>query len=392
MLPWLLLLFLGGVSLVGFYLLYQHTRALREQILYAESAQRQATSQYRQALQLRDSLFNAITDGVLLLDENQRIVLMNQAAETLLDGNLTGETLIVATRHYELDTLVQNARLDDQDTNEKQIELNEYMIRARVFPIQTMDGRLSILILRDETMLRRLSRARRDMVANISHELRTPITTISLLVDTLLGGAMDKKKNMRKMLKDIQRETATLTQLVQEMRDLSLIESGQMPVKLTASSLSSIVYDGIDSLASLAENKEQTLQIDIPEALVVLADANQLQRVLKNIVHNAIKFTPIGGTIRVWAEIGTADDEVQLGIQDTGPGIAKENLDRIFERFFQENRARSDGTGLGLAIARHIILAHGGRIWAISAPNAGTCFYFTVPLEVNQTKTLQETV
>ncbi len=381
MLPWLLVLVVAGLGCALGYALWQQNQALHAQILLAESGQRQADTQRTYAIQIRDHLLEAISDGVLLLDTQQRVLLMNSAAEALLDGDLTGETLIAATRHYELDTLVQNARPDDQDTNEKQIELNDYQMRARVFHLQTIDGPLSLLILRDETTLRRLSRARRDMVANISHELRTPITTVSLLVDTLLNGAMDKKKNTRKMLRDIQRETATLTQLVQEMRDLSLIESGQMPVKLMPTPLESLVHEGIEPLESLLENKEVTLDISLPEGVIVLADASQVQRVLKNIVHNAIKFTPEGGKIQVWAEVVPGDDELKIAVQDTGPGIAKENLDRIFERFFQENRARSDGTGLGLAIARHIIRAHGGRIWAQSVLDSGTCFYFTIPLE-----------
>jgi two-component system phosphate regulon sensor histidine kinase PhoR len=236
-----------------------------------------------------------------------------------------------------------------------------------------------VLTLRDVTELQRLERSRREMVFNISHELSTPITAIGLLADTLLNVAeKEKPRRLRKMAKDIRRETDTLTQLVQEMRDLSLIESGQMPVRLTASNLLSIVQSSIEPLLTLVESKNQTIDMAVPEDVYVLADELQIQRAIKNILHNAVKFTPEGGQIRIVAT--RHDNEAVLAVSDDGPGIPVDDLPRVFERFFQVDRSRREGTGLGLAIVRHIVMAHGGRTWVESVEGEGSTFYIALAL------------
>ena len=196
-----------------------------------------------------------------------------------------------------------------------------------------------------------------------------------LVVD---GAAQGKVKKSRKIASEIRREVNTLTQLVQEMRDLSLIESGQMPVRLTPDNLLDIITAGVEPLLTLAENKEQTITIDVPGDILVLADDLQIRRAVKNIVHNAVKFSPNGGQIHITAT--TTEDEAIIAVKDTGPGIPAADLERIFERFFQVDRARRTGTGLGLAIVRHIVLAHGGRVWVESVEGAGATFYFALAL------------
>ena len=162
------------------------------------------------------------------------------------------------------------------------------------------------------------------------------------------------------------------------MRDLALIESGQMPVRLTPSDLTEIVQQTVDQLMPLVENKQQTITVDVPQGTCVLADDLQIRRALKNILHNAVKFTPEMGLIEVRATISA--DEVIIAVKDSGPGIPPEDVPRLFERFFQVDRARRNGTGLGLAIVRHIVLAHGGRTWAESAPGEGATFFLTLAL------------
>lgn len=363
---------LGGI---GFYF-WRATRKLEEQLLLAESENRSLQEQLQTATLLRDNLLQALPSGLLVLDSQQRIIYTNPAAEALLGQDLVGKTLIAATRHLELDSLTQKAPNGSSEPIEKTIEIGQKYINARAMRFKTVRDSMTILSLIDETELRRLGRARREMVANISHELRTPITTISLLAETLMGELGGKSKAARKMVKDIQREAATLTQLVQEMRDLSLIESGQMPAKLTPTNLSTIIQNSLEPLMSLAERKEQKVNVELEQDYIALADADQIQRVLKNIIHNAIKFTQNGGTITISAQAN--DEEITLSVRDNGPGIAEENISRIFERFFQASLSRSDGTGLGLAIARHIVLAHGGKIWAESSPGQGATFYFTL--------------
>ena len=262
---------------------------------------------------------------------------------------------------------------------ERRVEFGPRLLDARVITLQDGAESIQVLALRDVTELQRLERARREMVSNVSHELSTPITAIGLLADTLIDMAdKEKPKRVRKMAADIKREADTLSQLVQEMRDLSLIESGQMPIRLTPTRLLDVAKASVEPLEALAEGKQQTITIDVPDDLMILADSFQLQRALKNILHNAVKYAPVEGEIVVNAT--TSGEEAILSVKDNDPGIARDDLPRIFERFYQADRARRSGTGLGLAIVRHIVLAHGGRVWAESTPGEGATFYIALAL------------
>jgi two-component system phosphate regulon sensor histidine kinase PhoR len=330
-------------------------------------------------LAIHNLILEVVPVGILVLDTQATITLTNASAEFLLGANLRGKTLRQATQNPEFEALFIDLMANPTKGLERRFEHDRRILH--VWAKFTPDEQTVVLTLQDETELYRLSRARREMVANISHELRTPITTISLWVDTLLDGEMIKNKKIRKILKDIRRETATLTQLAQEMRDLSLIESGQMPVKLLPTPLEPIVAACVHSLRPLAESKEQEIEVVLGGGWVVLADAAQLERVLRNLLHNAIKFTPNKG--RIWVGARQQNDELTVYVRDNGPGLAPENLARVFERFFQADLARTDGTGLGLAIARHIILAHGGNIWVESKAGQGATFLFTLALAMD---------
>lgn len=376
----LVAIIITGASLYAAWRTQQQMADLRTQMAFGErelQAMRSATDDREK---LYDTLVQLVVDAVLILDAQQRVTMANVMAEKIFGTELVGKTLIGATRLPELERFVTENGYGNGDEDDTPERLMEYpgeptrILRARFVKV----GKQLIILLRDETELQRLGRARREMVANISHELRTPITTIGLLADTLLTGVLKKSKRSRKMVTEIRREVDTLTQLVQEMRDLSLIESGQMPVKMMPENLADIVETSIEPLRSLAERKNQAFTVHTPPEHRVLADASQMQRVIKNIVHNGIKFAPEGGFIDLSAELD--GDEVRVAISNNGPGIAREDLPRIFERFFQADRARSDGTGLGLAIARHIVLSHGGKIWAESTTNEGATFYFTLPV------------
>ncbi len=262
---------------------------------------------------------------------------------------------------------------------DQRIELDRHIFHARMVASANQQHPFEILVLRDVTQIQRLERARREMVSNITHELNTPITAIGLLADTLLNlTEQGKTKKTRKMAHDIRREVDTLTQLVQEMQDLSLIESGQMPVRLMTTDLRQIVHTSVEPLLALAENKRQSITIDVPQDLLVLADERTIQRAIKNIVHNAVKYTPLGGRVQIAAT--TTVDEAIIRVSDNGPGIPATDLPRIFERFYQVDRARRDGTGLGLAIVRHIVMAHGGRAWAESVEGQGATFFVSLAL------------
>ncbi len=390
MLPWLIALLAVVVAGVLWLSLRRTRRELQtcsDRLAHLEQAHAHHTDRGR-ALQY--ALMKSVEDSLLILDGDLTIVEANPAAQRLLGAELSGKTLLEATRQPDLEALVFDARRVGNEVVERRIEFEEHRIlHARALALPPTAGEMAIVTLRDVTQLQRLERARREMVSNITHELSTPITSIGLLADTLLTFAeREKPKRIRKMAKDIRRETDTLMQLVQEMRDLSLIESGQMPIRLTPSAVRPIVTRTLEQLESLAENKEQTIEVNVPDDLIVLADEIQMQRALKNIVHNAIKFTQQGG--HIWISARSEGTEAIISVADNGPGIPAEDLPRVFERFFQVDPARRDGTGLGLAIVRHIVRAHGGRTWAESAQGQGATFYIALPLAdiaLNDTET-----
>ena len=379
MLPWIIAILALLSTLVLAVLVKRLHAEARVAAAHGAHLQQEHAQAMARAELLKTGMMKGVEDALLILDTNLTIVDANPATQRLFDEELIGKTLMSALRQPDLEALFRDARLVRSETVERRIELNHRIFHARAVVLPASGLELGIITLRDVTQLQRLERARREMVSNISHELSTPITSIGLLAETLLSVAeREKPKRLRKMAKDIRRETDTLTHLVQEMRDLSLIESGQMPIRLMPSPLLPVVASTVEQLESLAESKQQAVTVDVPADIVVLADDAQIQRALKNIVHNAIKFTPTGGHIHIAARRSGA--EAVLAVSDDGPGVPPEDVPRVFERFFQVDRARREGTGLGLAIVRHIVRAHGGRTWAESVEGEGATFCFTLSL------------
>lgn len=230
--------------------------------------------------------------------------------------------------------------------------------------------------------LRRADTVRREFVANVSHELRTPLASLKALAETLEEGALEDPPAARDFLAQMHVEVDSLTQLVQELLELSRIESGQAQLRPERVTPATLLQTAARRLRRQAERLGVTLEVQSDETLPVLhADPHLIERVLLNLIHNALKFTPSGGSVQL---SGAPHPEgVCLTVQDTGSGIPPEELDRIFERFYKVDRSRaSRGTGLGLAIAKHIVQAHRGRIWAESAGEGhGSAFRFTLPLE-----------
>ena len=322
-------------------------------------------------------------DVLLLLDTEQHIVAVNDAAEQLFGRPpQPGEGLLAYTESYELESMVLDAISYQEEDFEEQITISRRPYRTRVRTMGTGSDRLIGLAMEDVTDLVRLSRARRDMVANISHELRTPIANIRLIIDGLFHeGEKPKGKASRSALKDIARETDSLLWLVQELYDLSMIESGEAILRMIDVPLLPLVQEAIERMEDQSMHKQLNLYIDVPDTLVVLADRDQVRRVLMNLTHNAIKHSPEGGTISINA--AAQNDDVVIGVIDEGPGVSEEHVQRVFERFYQIDPARSrgEGSGLGLAICKHIVEAHDGRIWAESNKQApGGRFFFTLPL------------
>lgn len=320
----------------------------------------------------------ALTQGpphpLLVTAADSTIQLANARAREVLGHNLIGQTVIEATRSHEIDGVVQTA-LNQQQITEQPVTWNMRPYFVRVVPI---DGSGAVVVLEDQTELHRLERVRRDFVANVSHELRTPLASIRLLIETLLAGAKDEPEVANRMLNQVIGEVEALTQLAQELLDLSLIEAGQMPMKLARADLREVIDEQLYHFEPQAQQKQIALNNAAPIGLWADIDRKLIGRVLGNLVHNAIKFTSKNGQITIGAEAST--EKITVSVRDTGAGIPTEDLPRIFERFYKVDQARGkSGTGLGLAIARHVVEAHGGKIWAESKPGQGAVFFFTVP-------------
>jgi two-component system phosphate regulon sensor histidine kinase PhoR len=321
-----------------------------------------------------NAMLDAPPQVLLVIDRGGGIVRANSRAKEMLGASVVGRTIIDATRSHEIDAVVQST-LSQQRVEERPVTWNAKPYFARAVP--SSDGG-AVLALEDQADRLRLERVRRDFVANISHELRTPLASVRLLIETLLNGALEEPETATRMLNQMLGEVDSITQLAQELLDLSMIESGQMPMQMTHADLGEIVAEQIIHYEPLAQQKQIVVKNDVPEDMIVEVDRKMIGRVLGNLMHNAIKFTPDRGRIAIAA--ASADDKITVSVADTGVGIPLEDLPRIFERFYKVDRARDkSGTGLGLAIARHVVEAHGGRIWAESVEGKGAVFYFTLP-------------
>ncbi|MBC7261766.1 MAG: PAS domain-containing sensor histidine kinase, partial [Chloroflexi bacterium] len=297
-----------------------------------------------------------------------------------------GRSFVQVARQHRVIELVRHSQEAGQE-KEETVELRRQgpFLRVIATPIRGGGMEGTLVILQDLTQIRRLETIRRDFISNVSHELRTPLASLKALTETLRNGALEDKEAALRFLSRIETEVDSLTQMVNELLELSRIESRQVPLQLTATAVAEIIVPPVERLRPQAERAGLSLAITLmPDLPRVQADIERAQQIITNLVHNAIKFTPPGGQVTISAEV--VGDEMVICVRDTGVGIAAEDLPRIFERFYKADRARSGGgTGLGLAIAKHIVQAHGGRIWAESGGEGrGSMFYFTLPLWKNR--------
>jgi two-component system phosphate regulon sensor histidine kinase PhoR len=237
-------------------------------------------------------------------------------------------------------------------------------------------------VFHDLARLKRLESARQEFVANVSHELRTPLSLIKGYVETLLDGAKDNPEVATKFLLTIERNAERLKLLIEDLLAISELESGRVTLNLQSVQLNSVVAKVLEDLRSRAQARGIHL-LDHTPPIQVRADPIRLEQVLGNLVDNAIKYGRSSGNVIVGAR-EAEDQQTELFVQDDGPGIPPEALERVFERFYRVDKARSreqGGTGLGLAIVKHIVQTHGGKVWAKSEAGHGTTFFFTIPGE-----------
>ncbi|MBI2858055.1 MAG: HAMP domain-containing protein [Chloroflexi bacterium] len=327
------------------------------------------------------AVLSTMSEGTIMTTGDGTVALANPAAEQLLGTPLpVGQRLIELDRDYELHRLLKECSSTGMP-QQGEIELR----RARRYlavtatPIASEAAGAALLVLHDITDLRRVERTRREFVANVSHELRTPLTSIRAAVDTLEEGALEDRAATGLFLKRISSEVERMSRLVADLLELSRLESGQVSPVLSPVHLNALAVEAAQRLFPMAEAKQVTLSTHIsPDTPPVPADRERMLQVLSNLLDNAIKFTPSGGNVTLFAK--RHEDTVVLTVADTGIGIPAEHLPHIFERFYKVEKSRSSGgTGLGLAIARHIVLAHGGQIFAESEEGRGSSFTFTLP-------------
>lgn len=318
-------------------------------------------------------------EALFILDEQGTVQVANQAAQEICPTPIIRMPLGEALPSPELAALVEDLLRSDESEMSEQIQIDERPFRVRMRTLLGRRKRIAVS-LQDISELVRLNRARRDMVANISHELRTPISSIRIIIESLFH---EKERPRRRdsiaSLRAIQREADSLQHLAEELLTLSMMETGQIYLRMQPVQLGELITEVSEREEERRELAEVTIHNQVGREISVLADPDQLRRVLVNLLHNALKWTPAGGEIVCLAQQN--GEEITVKMQDSGAGIPEDQTDRVFERFYQmdHSRTRGEGIGLGLAICRHIIEAHGGRIWAEPDSTAGGgLFAFTL--------------
>jgi len=329
------------------------------------------------------AILNHMEDGVLIVDKQSNVLLANPAAGRIFQypaDRMLQRSLIEAVHDYEIENLVQRCITQGEQQNGFIESLpTKQFLGIIVTPLPSKKEFL--LVVQDLTRLRRLESFRRDFIANVSHELRTPITSLKALSETLIDGAIEDQSIARNFLQKMDTEIEKLAQMVEELVELSLIESGQAKLNKQPSDIKEVIEHSVNRLTPLAERGGLSMNLLIPRDLPqIVIDRDKIEHVLVNLIHNAIKFTTPGGKITISAS--QKPGQIEIAVTDTGIGISEEDLPRIFERFYKTDKSRSSsGTGLGLAIAKHIVQAHGGEIRVSSREGQGSSFSFTLPIQ-----------
>lgn len=334
-----------------------------------------------------DTVLSSMIEGVMVVDEKGAILLINPSLQRLFSVEIPceGRKPIEIIRNDVLQGMVDRLLRDPQRVFEEEIELHhpeEKILKISGSPI-VRNGRTegAVLVFHEITQLRALENIRRDFVANVSHELRTPVANIKGYTETLLDGAIDDRESAKEFIGIIHQSSGQLAALIDDLLNLSRIESGKMTFNLVPLDLQVALKRSVEAMDKTAKKKLISVTINIPPAVPkVLADDQRLSQVLFNLLDNAIKYTPEKGKITVSADV--QKETVRVSVTDTGIGIPPEDLPRVFERFYRVDKARSrelGGTGLGLSIVKHLIHAHGGEVEVESTLGLGSRFSFTLP-------------
>jgi len=330
------------------------------------------------------SILNNMNDGILVADQSGQVKLINNAAADLFSIEIQqAEThsLVEVLRNHIIEGVWQNCMETQKiQTIDTEINPQHRFIRCIATPLAPQLPGSVLLLFQDLTRIHQLEIIRQDFVSNVSHELRTPLASLKALVETLQDSTLQDPTAAKKFLESMDTEIDNMTQIVQELLELSKIESGRVPLEKRETTPDELLSKVAERMQLQVQRGKLNLIIDVQNKLpAIMVDINRIEQVLVNLVHNAIKFTFPGGKITLSAF--QQNHEIIFSIEDTGIGIPPRDLERIFERFYKVDRARSEhGTGLGLSIARHLVEAHGGRIWAESVQTKGSTFFFSIPI------------
>ncbi|HEY1481682.1 MAG TPA: ATP-binding protein [Candidatus Acidoferrum sp.] len=336
---------------------------------------------------LSSAILGSMVEGVAVVNGAERLVFANPGFAAILGLDVppvSGSSLLEVVRQTELIEAVRRV-LAGEPRVEAEIAtgtLRQHYFAATVASVRAGETSGAVIVLHDITELRKLERIRRDFVANVSHEFRTPLTAIQGFTETLLAGAMDDPQNRLRFLGIILEHSRRLARLTEDLLKLSQMDADRLELEVRRVSVSVLVESCYETARHRAAEKELTLSLDLPAGIPdVSGDARRLQEVLQNLLDNACQYTLPAGKITL--SVRRRAEEVIFTVSDTGIGIPQADQPRIFERFYRVDAARSreaGGTGLGLAIARHLIEVHGGRIWVESELGVGSKFHFSVPV------------
>jgi len=329
-----------------------------------------------------EAILASMVEGVLVVNEQGRLQLVNDAARRILKletGSLD-HSYIEAIRHPGIVDHIGRS-LRGEVTEGLELSVTRVTTRelvARVAPVVTA-GRGAVLVMHDITELRKADQVRRDFVANVSHELRTPLTAIKGYAEALLDDPDDADAR-EKFLDIIHRHATRMERLVKDLLRLARLDAGQEQVEIVPCDIEGLLRGIVNDFEPIAAQKHQTVEVVVtPDAATLMTDAAKLHDVARNLVENAVNYTPDGGAIDVRAEM--LDGTFQLTVADTGHGISPDDLGRVFERFYRvdKSRTRPGGTGLGLSIVKHLVHVLGGEVTASNQPGGGALFTVTLP-------------
>ncbi|MGE0084339.1 MAG: two-component system histidine kinase PnpS [Desulfococcaceae bacterium] len=333
-----------------------------------------------------ESVLSSMREGVLAMDMDEKVISINHAAAQMFlrePSKATGKSIQEVVRNSDLHRFVRRA-LDGESPEEQDITFyheEERTVSINSSPLLDAKGkRIGILIvLHDVTRLRKLETMRRDFAANVSHEIKTPLTAIKGFVETLQSGAMEKADESARFLEIIEKHVSRLTAIIDDLMKLSEIEQ-KGRLALEKGNLKSVISNAVEMCRPLAEGKNICMEWECPDSLECQINAAFLEQAVMNLADNAIKYSPEQSTVHINAE--KTPDGIVIRVKDQGIGIPREHLPRLFERFYRVDKSRSrkaGGTGLGLAIVKHIVLAHGGYVTVDSRPGNGSTFEIHLP-------------